>query len=451
MRARDYMSLAIDQLRRRKVVTGLCSAGISIGCAAIIVAMSLGQSAQIYAEKELNSFLKMDEITVTPIQNKGDEVNKDVDNRGKLTKQKLNLVRNLPHVKAASPFEEVGYFSMHTTDDRSNNVQVIGTDLEQLANFNHQFRQGGPSDVADTIILNYGAEYGLLDRATLEPLIQKQNQDPFNEEITQQLENIQKLHTPLFQRQVRFERADTADQHKPTTSTMRITSVIKKPADASTDSAKYDKKAYTSLETAALIREQLKLNQGPDAPPASEVGTYKSILVKVDDQNNVEQVEKQIKKLMLNTQTNLKQKERLEDTFKMVRTIALGVGLFVLVIASISIVVAMTMSTHQRRRQIGIMKVLGANLRQIRNMFIIEAALLGLLGGLIGVMISYWLVWGINGAAARATEAGQGFIFIPLINIPLGIFFAVLTGVLSGIYPALSASRTDALTAIKRD
>lgn len=71
------------------------------------------------------------------------------------------------------------------------------------------------------------------------------------------------------------------------------------------------------------------------------------------------------------------------------RTIALGIGLFVLFIASISIVVAMTMSTYQRRRQIGIMKVLGANLKQIRNMFIIEAALLGLVGGLVGIMLSY--------------------------------------------------------------
>ena len=74
------------------------------------------------------------------------------------------------------------------------------------------------------------------------------------------------------------------------------------------------------------------------------------------------------------------------DTFK---AIALGVGVFILLLASISIIVAMTMSTHQRRRQIGIMKVLGANMPQIRNMFIVEASLLGLLGGLLGIVFAF--------------------------------------------------------------
>ncbi|MNW61902.1 hypothetical protein D3C74_399940 [compost metagenome] len=48
--------------------------------------------------------------------------------------------------------------------------------------------------------------------------------------------------------------------------------------------------------------------------------------------------------------------------------------------------------------------------------------------------------------------AGEGLtFFIPLMTIPVGLAFAIMTGVLSGIYPAISASRTDALTAIKRD
>ena len=74
----------------------------------------------------------------------------------------------------------------------------------------------------------------------------------------------------------------------------------------------------------------------------------------------------------------------MEQELAIVRLIFGGVGLFVLLVASISIVVAMTMSTYQRRRQIGIMKVLGANLRQIRNMFLVESILLGIIGGLCG-------------------------------------------------------------------
>jgi ABC-type antimicrobial peptide transport system permease subunit len=85
-------------------------------------------------------------------------------------------------------------------------------------------------------------------------------------------------------------------------------------------------------------------------------------------------------------------------------------------------------------------------------MFIIEAALLGLLGGLLGILFSYWIVWGIN-ALILSLNNGQTdiSIFIPYSAIPVGMTFAIMTGILSGIYPAVSASRTDALTAIKRD
>lgn len=60
------MRLAWGQIKRRKVVTALCMTGISIGCAAIIVAISIGNAAQSYLDKEIIGGLKLDEITVTP-------------------------------------------------------------------------------------------------------------------------------------------------------------------------------------------------------------------------------------------------------------------------------------------------------------------------------------------------------------------------------------------------
>lgn len=455
MRIRDYMSLAFDQLRRRKVVTALCAAGISIGCAAIIVAMSLGDSAQSYAEKEMNSFLRIDEITVTPFSaggNRSGESNPNSDEaiRGQLTDQKLEVIRKLPHVKSALPMQSLSYMPMFMSDDRNNHVEVIATDLNELMSMGNTFRQGSPSDIPDTIVLNHGATFGLIDQQALNDLYTKLERDPFNEELNKQINQIQKLPASLYQKQVRFKYQGMEPNKELSSSYMRVTGILAKPANSTDSMAVYDKKAYVSFETAELLMDQLKLSESSGVAPLKK-GQYNAVVVKVDQQDHVAKVEEQIKKLVLNTQTNLNQKDRLTEQFAIIRTIALGVGLFVLLIASISIVVAMTMSTYQRRRQIGIMKVLGANLGQIRNMFIIEAALLGFIGGLIGVLMSYWIVWGINGAVITATSSQETIIFIPFYIIPLGIFFAILTGVLSGIYPALSASKTDALTAIKRD
>ncbi|MNI39413.1 ABC transporter permease YtrF precursor [compost metagenome] len=210
-----------------------------------------------------------------------------------------------------------------------------------------------------------------------------------------------------------------------------------------------NKVAYVSPEMGKKLLETFSGQNG------NQQAQYSEVRVKVDSSTNVKAVEELIQKLRLETQSNLFQEDRMKGEFVIIRLILTGVGLFVLFVASISIVVAMTMSTHQRRRQIGIMKVLGANLKQIRNMFIMESSLLGLLGGAIGIVFSYWVIWGINVVVIQFSDGPPGsnleILFISLWILPVGMFFAVLTGVLSGLYPAVKASRTDALTAIKRD
>lgn len=177
-----------------------------------------------------------------------------------------------------------------------------------------------------------------------------------------------------------------------------------------------------------------------------------SALVKVEDKRYVSQVEEQIQKLTLNTQSNLFQEEAMAGQLAMYQQAALGIGGFIMLLASLSIVVAMIMSTHQRRKQIGVMKVLGANLWQIRQMFITEAAMLGLMGGLAGVGIAFAALDGVNSLLASQMAdqvSGPMTVVIQQSALPLGIVFAVLVGVVSGIYPAISASRTNALAVIK--
>jgi acetoin utilization transport system permease protein len=460
LRVSDISKLAWDQVKRRKVVTGLCMAGISIGCAAIIVALSIGESAQSYTEKTMNQSFKMDEITVTPnggIPTQGGEGGgapeaSDKLDPGKLTRQKLEIIQGLKHVSAATPFQELGYFQMYTIDNRIADVKVIGTDLRLLEKYDKTFMQGGASDLPGMAVLNYGATLGLIDAETRQNIFDGMESDPFNNELREQYDNLSVLPSQMYQQQIQFQSQNFTSTLAQThiSSPLRVSGILIKASGTNDMMASYDKIIYVSLETAERLAEELNLSSGT----AGQEGVYNSVIVKVDSSDNIEQVEKLIQKLTLTTSTNLFQKEQLADTFNMVKKAALGVGVFILIIASISIIVAMTMSTHQRRRQIGIMKVLGANMRQIRNMFITEAALLGLLGGILGVIISYLIVFGINkliGAGAGPDAGDSLIIYIPIMTIPVGIAFAVMTGILSGIYPAISASRTNALTAIKRD
>ncbi|KTD86239.1 ABC transporter permease [Paenibacillus etheri] len=433
-------------------------AGISIGCAAIIVALSIGDSAQSYTEREINRNFKMDEITVTPnggIPSQGGREGSGASatdaklDPGRLTAQKLKIVQGLQHVTAAAPFQELGYIQMTTIDNKITDLQLIGTDLRLLTKYDHRFKQGGPSDLVGMAVLNDGATVGLIDTETRQRLFEQLNTDPYNNKLMEQYNSLSMLPSDMYKQQVQLQSYDPASQNGQSlvSSPLQIVGIL--DSGGNPDMAMYDKKIYVSLETGERLVEQLKLTNGT----AGQKDVYNSAIVKVDSTDNIVQVEKLIQKLTLTTSTNLYQKEAIADQFSMIKKAALGIGVFILIIASISIIVAMTMSTHARRRQIGIMKVLGANMGQIRNMFITEAALLGMLGGLLGIVFSYLIVFGINKLIGTA-GMGMGeplVITIPLMTLPIGIAFAVMTGVLSGIYPAISASRTNALTAIKRD
>ncbi|AIQ73408.1 ABC transporter permease [Paenibacillus odorifer] len=456
MRIQDILILAWDQIKRRKVVTALCVTGISIGCASLIVAISVGESAQQYSLDEMNRNFKMNEITVKPnvgISTKGNGTSKKGNfDRGKLSEQKIELIKKLPHVTAVAPSMKVESFEMITIDNKISYVEVIGTDLQSLTSFDNTFAQGGPSDADGTVVLNYGATIGLMDNETVNKMMQRLQEDPYNDSLLQQFNLLNMKSSKLYQQQIQYRYYNAELQQNTLSSSLRVTGILKQPTGIRQEEAAYDKKAYVSLGTAQLLLEEFGLKG-----ETTDTQGYDSILVKVDSQDNVAGVEGQIKKLILSTETNLHHQVEVNKKFNMIKKTALGIGLFVLVIASISIIVAMTMSTHQRRRQIGIMKVLGSNLWQIRNMFIAEAALLGLLGGGIGVLISYLTISGVNKLLATTSiiplgESTAGMVIsISLKNIPLGISFAVMTGVLSGIYPAISASNTNALVAIKKD
>lgn len=454
MRARDYFILGWDQLRRRKVVTALCAAGIAIGSASIIVALAFGESVTHYSQERMSHYLKTDEISVYPgVPPGGDDSRKD---ESGLTRQKMELIRSIPHVAAVASYRELGEFEFTVDDTKQGYVRLIATEPENMAAFGITFQQGTASDLDNAVAVEYGVTMNLRDEQT-ERLRSSMSQAVPDREQNEEWRRLRYLSYPLYRKTLALGHsgngaAGAAELNLP----LRVSGILEKPVGLPDEMVLNQKTGYV---TPALGERLARLTAGanggggnpPNGPPKTEIDR---LTVKVDSPQHVPQVEEIIRKLNVNTSSNLHQQERMNEEFVIVRIVFGGIGLFVLFVASISIVVAMTMSTHQRRRQIGIMKVLGASLGQIRNMFIVESALLGLLGGVLGILLSYWVIWAINIVLIRFT-GGSGdteqLLFISLWILPVGLFFALLTGVLSGLYPAVKASRTDALTAIKRD
>ena len=142
----------------------------------------------------------------------------------------------------------------------------------------------------------------------------------------------------------------------------------------------------------------------------------------------------------------------------MIQLILGGLGAVSLFVAALSIANTMTMAIYERTREIGVMKVLGCKLSKIREMFLLEAGMIGFVGGLIGIAVSYLLSFALNyfGPMLQTVVMmlpmyGSKMSVIPVWLALLGLLFSTAIGVASGIMPANRAVKISALEAIRHE
>lgn len=140
--------------------------------------------------------------------------------------------------------------------------------------------------------------------------------------------------------------------------------------------------------------------------------------------------------------------------FAVINVMLASVGGLALFVASLGIVNTMIMAIYERTREIGTLKAIGTSRGDIRGMFMLEAGLIGLLGGVVGI-IGGWLV-GIllNQVIGWYIEREQlpiaaTFFVTPWWLALAALGFAALVGVIAGLYPAARAARLDPLVALR--
>lgn len=135
--------------------------------------------------------------------------------------------------------------------------------------------------------------------------------------------------------------------------------------------------------------------------------------------------------------------EDLNELSSSVRGAGFVVGFITLLGAAIALMNIMLVSVTERTREIGIRKALGATSRQIRQQFLIEAIVICLLGGALGVVL------GVLAGNAVTVFAGAGTFIVPWLWMGLGLAICVTVGLLSGYYPAAKAARMDPIESLR--
>jgi putative ABC transport system permease protein len=180
---------------------------------------------------------------------------------------------------------------------------------------------------------------------------------------------------------------------------------------------------------------------------------FPSLMTRVADPARVAEVEGAIQQMGFRTYSILDAAQSLQRFF-VILDLLLGIfGSMALAVASLGIVNTLVMAVLERRREIGILKALGASDRDVKRLFFVEAGAMGLAGGAVGVafggLISAAINWGTAFYLRQREFPPETVSAIPLWLVAAAIVFSVAVSLIAGMYPAGRAARLDPVQAIR--
>ena len=182
---------------------------------------------------------------------------------------------------------------------------------------------------------------------------------------------------------------------------------------------------------------------------------YDMAIVKVKDLSRIEQTKDAIEKQLNRRETEvdvIDTKAILETiltAFGQISTFTTAIGGISLIVAGVSILNIMMMSVTERIKEIGVLRSIGTQRKEVRSIFLYEALVLGVIGSVIGGVLSIFGGYAISILMLQTTE----YLFVPssLVYVFYGIAFGIGTSLLSGLYPAWKASNLNPIEALRHE
>jgi putative ABC transport system permease protein len=204
-----------------------------------------------------------------------------------------------------------------------------------------------------------------------------------------------------------------------------------------------DDDVYIPLETAREIFNN-----------KNEVNVF---VIQIKDGTNIEEVAADIQKKLTRELKTADEFQvftpqqlinRIKSILGIVTLVLIGIAAISIFVGAIGIMNSMYTSVLERTREIGVMKAVGAKRGDILTLFLLEASIIGIIGGLIGVILGVSISYG-----AGAIISALGFVLITIkveFNLVLfSLIFSIIIGMISGILPAIKASKMQAIDALR--
>ncbi|MGA9393148.1 MAG: FtsX-like permease family protein [Candidatus Sulfotelmatobacter sp.] len=466
MKLPDLTELAFRNLRESVLRNSLTTIGISVGVASLVAMLSLGIGLQQLASRRLMKSGLFDTVVVTSRRDLRN-FNRDQERTGPapgesriLDETTRQAIEHMPNVLEAYP--DIRFITELRYEDKPHLTIVAALPASVQSNEAFEALQGHffSSDTAPEVIIQ---------KTFAEELLGKTPKAGLDET------NVKELAAPLLgkeltmryaQRQASPAKASSAEKSNAADDedfAGEAYSVVSRElklkvvgvADLDPESMRGPTRARVFLPLKHA--ESLHVMQPSDLREVSRAPgdqpVYSSVSVRVKNPSAVQTVEESIKKMGFNTFSILDASRSIQQFFN-VLDIFLGIfGSLALAVAFIGIVNTLVMAILERRREIGIMKAIGASDGDVKRLFFAEAGAMGILGGIVGVGLG-WAIGqvinlGTNIYLRRQSFPPEHFWSVPWWLVGFAILFSFLVSLAAGLYPAGRAARLDPVQALR--
>jgi putative ABC transport system permease protein len=468
MKLPDLAELAVRNLRESVLRNSLTTIGISVGVASLVAMLSLGIGLQQMASRRLMKSGLFDTVVVTSrrdLRNFGhdEDRNAPVPAESRILDEPTRVeIERLPNVVEAYP--DIRFITELRFEDKAHLTMVAA--LPASAQSNDAF-----DNVQGKFFSSATAPEVILQKSFAEELLGKTPKPGVDET------NVAELAPPLLGKELtmRYAQREAAQNNSPAGSEAKASplggadpsgaaySVVSREqklkivgvADLDPESMRGPTRAKVFLPL--KLAESLHVMQPTDlreiSRASSDQPVYSSVSVRVKNPSGVQTVEDAIKKMGFNTFSILDASRSIQQFFK-VLDVFLGIfGSLALAVAFIGIVNTLVMAILERRREIGIMKAIGASDGDVKSLFFAEAGAMGILGGVVGVALG-WAIGqvinlGTNVYLKRQSFPPEHFWSVPWWLVAFAIVFSFLVSLAAGLYPAARAARLDPVQALR--
>ena len=474
MRWIDLLRMSSSNLRRRKLRSILTILGVVIGTASIVVMISLGLGMQQSLYREIEQSGGMTAVTVTG-KDVGSQMyyysdsGSDQEASKYVTDETIEKLSKLEHVKSASPVLLMNSIIM--TGKYYGNIQLTGMTLEALKEQNISLVEGGRLPKADSSELEL-----VFGNLATESLMEKGTDKGYWETGVRPDVDVMKaqmflvLDSDAYYNSLNNTGGAAISTENSSSASTGGTTPTKTPkkyvvhasgrvtGDENTYNA-HSNNVYCDITTLKNMLKKEYAGRAIPGQPTTKSGkpykffAYTNAMVQVDDIDNVDAVASEIQNLGYKVTTNAEYVKSMQKQFAMIQAVLGGIGAVSLFVAAIGIMNTMMMSIYERTKEIGVIKVLGCSLKNIKQMFLLEAAFIGFIGGVVGNLLSFLMSFIINILTGNGSAMGlDGNIsYIPPWLVIASMAFAVLIGMVAGYFPALRAMKLSPLAAIRNE